>query len=76
MVNYLIEQRLKNPIRSFLLLDIFLANTVYISSYSGAEIVDVVAKCKGNVIKFVPLGGYPEGSEQVMAALTYSGTLG
>ena len=58
-------------------LSIFLvANTVYTSSYSGPEITDVVSQCKGNVIKFVPLGAYPEGSQQVIAALSYCGKLG
>jgi hypothetical protein len=51
------------------------ANTVYTSSYSGPEIRDVVSPCKENVIKFVPLGAYPEGSRQVISALNYCGTL-
>lgn len=60
----------------FLGLSIFLiANTVYTSSYSGPEVKDVVAQCKINVIKFVPMGAYPEGSEQVISALNYCGTL-
>ena len=58
-------------------LSIFLvANTVYTSSYSGPEIKDVVSQCKGNVLKFVPLGAYPEGSQQVITALNYCGKLG
>jgi hypothetical protein len=61
----------------FLGLCIFVvANTVYTSSYSGPEIKDVVSQCKGNVIKLVPLGAYPEGSQQVITALSYCGTLG
>jgi hypothetical protein len=61
----------------FLGLIIFsLANPIYTSSYSGAEVKDVVADCKASVIKFVPLGAYPEGSEQVISALNYCGTLG
>jgi hypothetical protein len=60
----------------FLGLSIFLvANTVYTSSYSRLEIKDVVAQCKGNVIKFVPMGAYPGGSQQVLSALNYCGTL-
>ena len=56
-------------------LSIFLlANPIYTSS--GAEVKNVVADCKASVIKFVPLGAYPEGSEQVMSALNYCGTLG
>jgi hypothetical protein len=48
---------------------------VYTSSYSGAEVKNVVADCKASVVKFVPLGAYPEGSEQVISALNYCGTL-
>jgi hypothetical protein len=60
----------------FLGLFIFLlANPVYTSSYSGAEVKNVVADCKASVVKFVPLGAYPEGSEQVISALNYCGTL-
>ena len=58
-------------------LSIFLlANLIYTSSYSGAEVKSVVADCKASVVKFVPLGAYPEGSEQVISALNYCGTLG
>lgn len=53
-----------------------LANPIYTSSYSGTEAKNVVAGCKASVVKFVPLGAYPEGSEQVMSALNYCGTLG
>jgi hypothetical protein len=53
-----------------------LANPVYTSSYSGAEVKNVVADCKASVIKFVPLGAYPEGAEQVISALNYCGALG
>jgi Na+-driven multidrug efflux pump len=61
----------------FLGLVIFLlANPIYTLSYSGAEVKSVVADCKASVVKFVPLGAYPEGSDQVMAALNYCGTLG
>jgi hypothetical protein len=60
----------------FLGLVIFLlANPIYSSSYSGAEVKNVVADCKASVVKFVPLGAYPEGSEQVISALNYCGTL-
>jgi hypothetical protein len=55
---------------------ILLANPVYTSSYSGAEVKNVVADCKASVIKFVPLGAYPEGPEQVISALNYCGALG
>ena len=61
----------------FLGLFIFmLANPIYTSNYSGTEVKNVVADCKASVVKFVPLGAYPEGSEQVMTALNYCGTLG
>jgi Na+-driven multidrug efflux pump len=61
----------------FLGLVIFLlANPIYTLSYSGAEVKNVVADCKASVVKFVPLGAYPEGSDQVVAALNYCGTLG
>ena len=53
-----------------------LANPIYTSSYSGAEVKNVVADCKASVVKFVPLGAYPEGSEQVISALNYCVTLG
>ena len=53
-----------------------LANPIYTSSYSGAEVKNVVADCKASVVKFVPLGAYPEGSEQVISALNYCMTLG
>lgn len=57
-------------------LSIFLlANPIYTSSYSGAEAKNVVADCKASVVKFVPLGAYPEGSRQVISALNYCGTL-
>ena len=58
-------------------LSIFLlANPIYTSSYSGAEVKNVVADCKASVIKFVPLGAYPGGSQQVMSALDSCDTLG
>ncbi|MDQ3840318.1 MAG: hypothetical protein M3297_13745, partial [Thermoproteota archaeon] len=47
----------------------------YISTDSG-EVKNVVADCKENVIKFVPLGAYPGGSQHVKAALNYCQTLG
>ena len=57
-------------------LSIFLlVNPIYISSYSGTEVKNVVADCKASVVKFVPLGAYPEGSEQVISALNYCETL-
>jgi hypothetical protein len=55
---------------------ILLANPVYTSSYSGAEVKSVVADCKASVVEFVPLGAYPEGSEQVISALNYCEALG
>jgi hypothetical protein len=76
-MNRLVRYTISLGIGCFLGLGIFLvANTVYTSSYSGPEITDVVSQCKGNVIKFVPLGAYPEGSQQVITALSYCGTLG
>jgi hypothetical protein len=53
-----------------------LANPIYTLSYSAAEVKNAVAECKASVIKFVPLGAYPEGSDQVISALDYCGTLG
>jgi hypothetical protein len=53
-----------------------LANPLYTSSYPGAEAKSVVSDCKSSVIKFVPLGAYPGGSQQVMSALNYCETLG
>ena len=52
-----------------------LANPILTSSYSGAEVKNVVADCKASVVKFVPLGAYPEGSEQFISALNYCETL-
>jgi hypothetical protein len=44
----------------FLGLFIFLlANPFYTSSYSGAEVKNVVANCKASVVEFVPLGSIP-----------------
>jgi hypothetical protein len=58
-------------------LSIFLlANPIFTSSYSGPEVKNVVADCRASVVKFVPLGAYPEGSEQVISALNYCMTLG
>jgi uncharacterized membrane protein len=58
-------------------LSIFLlANPIYTSSYFGAEVKNVVADCKASVVKFVPLGAYPEGAEQVISALNYCMNLG
>jgi hypothetical protein len=61
----------------FVGLIIFMLGTpIYTSSYTGAEVKNVVADCKASVIKFVPMGAYPEGSKQVIGALNYCGTLG
>jgi hypothetical protein len=57
-------------------LSIFLVATTLTWSYPEAEGRNVVADCKASVIKFVPLGAYPEGSDQVISALNYCGTLG
>jgi hypothetical protein len=46
-----------------------------LSSYSTTETNDGVGICKNNVIKYVPLGAYPEGQEQVKAALNYCDSL-
>jgi hypothetical protein len=54
----------------------FTVSTGYISTDSGGEVKNVVADCKETVIKFVPLGAYPGGSQHVKAALNYCGTLG
>lgn len=57
-------------------LSVFLtASVVYIQTNSG-EVKNVVADCKETVIKFVPLGAYPGGSQHVKAALNYCETLG
>jgi hypothetical protein len=45
------------------------------SSYSTTETNDGAGMCKNNVIKYVPLGAYPEGQEQVKAALNYCNSL-
>jgi hypothetical protein len=45
-------------------------------SVSGAEVKSVVEDCKASVIKFVPMGAYPGGSQQVISALNYCNTLG
>ena len=39
------------------------------------EISDPVTPCKAGVIKYVPLGGYPGGYDQVKAALAYCDSL-
>jgi hypothetical protein len=46
-----------------------------LSSYSTTETNDGVGMCKNNVIKYVPLGAYPEGQAQVKAALNYCDSL-
>jgi hypothetical protein len=75
-MNVLVRYAISLGIGCFLGLGIFLvANTVYTSSYSWPETKDVVAQCKGNIIEFVPLGVYPGGSQQIMTALNYCGTL-
>lgn len=61
----------------FLGLSIFLmVTTVYTSSSVQAEARGVVDDCKASVLKYVPIGAYPEGLQQVIAALNYCGTLG
>jgi hypothetical protein len=58
-------------------LSIFLmVTTLYTWSYTEAEVRDIVADCKAFVLKYVPIGAYPGGSQQVIAALNYCGTLG
>jgi hypothetical protein len=64
-------------IGAFIGLSIFLmVTTLYASSQSEAEVGEVVADCKTSVLKYVPMGAYPGGSQQVIAALNYCGTLG
>ena len=46
------------------------------TSQSAAEPVDAVALCKAGVIKYTPLGAYPGGSHEVIAALNYCNSLG
>jgi len=61
----------------FLGLSIFLmVTTLYTAIYTEAEVNNVVGDCKASVLKYVPIGAYPEGSGQVIAALSYCGTLG
>ncbi len=36
---------------------------------------DPVGLCKANVVKYTPLGAYPEGYYQVMAAMEYCDSL-
>jgi hypothetical protein len=45
------------------------------SLYSTTETNDGVGMCKNNVIKYAPLGAYPEGHEQAKAALHYCDSL-
>lgn len=54
----------------------FMVTTLYAPSLVEAEARGVVADCKASVLKYVPIGAYPEGSQQVIAALNYCGTLG
>jgi hypothetical protein len=58
------------------LLIFLLANPAYTSTYPAVEAKSVVADCKASVIKFVPLGAYPGGSQHVISALSYCETLG
>jgi hypothetical protein len=61
----------------FLGLSIFLmVTTLYTSTHIEAEVKNVVGDCKSSVLKYVPIGAYPGGSQQVIAALNYCGTLG
>ena len=54
----------------------FMVTSLYTSSLVEAESRSVVADCKASVLKYVPIGAYPRGSQQVIAALNYCGTLG
>jgi hypothetical protein len=51
------------------------ADTIYTSSYSEPEIRDVVSIFKENEIRFVSLGVYPEGSQQIISASDTCGAL-
>jgi hypothetical protein len=42
---------------------------------SAVKVSDPVTPCKAGVIKYVPLGGYPGGYDQVKAALDYCDSL-
>lgn len=53
-----------------------LSSALPISSQSAPEPVNAVALCKEGVIKYTPLGAYPGGSGQVIAALNYCNSLG
>jgi hypothetical protein len=60
----------------FIGLSIFLMfNAVYTLIDSAGDTQKVIDDCKASVIKFVPLGAYPGGSQQVTAALGYCETL-
>jgi hypothetical protein len=39
------------------------------------KVVDSVSVCKTNVFKYTQIGAYPEGYNQVKAALTYCNSL-
>jgi hypothetical protein len=58
------------------LLIFLMANPLYTSTLPDVEAKNIVTDCKASVIKFVPLGAYPGGSQQVMSALNYCETLG
>ena len=45
------------------------------TSQLATEPVDAVALCKAGVIKYTPLGAYPGGSDDVIAALNYCNSL-
>jgi hypothetical protein len=45
------------------------------TSQSATDPVDAVALCKAGVIKYTPLGAYPGGSDDVIAALNYCNSL-
>ncbi|HEY6404620.1 MAG TPA: hypothetical protein VIX38_00910 [Nitrososphaeraceae archaeon] len=44
-------------------------------SASEVKVVDSVSVCKTNVLKYTQLGAYPEGYNQVKAALAYCNSL-
>ena len=58
-------------------LSIFLmSSAAYTLVDSAGDERKVVDTCKASVIELVPIGAYPGGSKQVMAALSYCETLG
>lgn len=52
-----------------------LAITAYSTSTEYSPETSPVTTCNENIIKYAPLGAYPEGQEQVKAAFAYCDSL-